>query len=133
MAASESDTQHAFIHAHAAVSANPLAIDPHLRLAALYQAVGDTAQARAQYLRATGIQPENPQPWVWLATFYAQTAHPRLARAAAERVLALDHIPPAPRGDLYTVPAAAIIAQATAELQAHAAQAQRRSAHRSRH
>jgi hypothetical protein len=131
VAASESDSQHAFIHAQAAASADPLAIDPHYRLAALYQAVGAPAKARAEYLRATRIQPDNPQPWVWLAIFEAQTGQPRAARAAAERVLALDHVPPAPRGDLYTRPAAAIIAQATADLQARSAQ--KRSAHRSRH
>jgi len=112
------------------VSANPLAIDPHYRLATLYQAVGDPAQARAEFLHATRIQPENPQPWLWLATYYAQTGRPGPARAAAERILALDHVPPAPVGDVYTRPAAAIITQATAELQARAAK--KRSAHRSR-
>ncbi|HEY2321111.1 MAG TPA: O-antigen ligase family protein [Solirubrobacteraceae bacterium] len=129
--ASESDTQHAFIHAHAAVSADPLAIDPQYRLAALYQAVGDTASAREEYLRATRIQPENPQPWVWLAAFYAQGRQPRPALAAAKRVFALDHVQ-TPPGDLYTTPAAAILAQATAELQAQRAQAERVSRRRRR-
>ncbi|MGZ4243139.1 MAG: O-antigen ligase family protein [Solirubrobacteraceae bacterium] len=122
--ASENDPQNAFIHARAAISADPLALDPHFRLAALYQAVGDNAHARAEYLRATRVQPSNPQPWVWLATFEEQTGHPGPARAAAERVLALDHVQ-TPPGDLYTAPAAAILAQATADLQHRRASAKR--------
>jgi len=114
LAASENDTGNAFVHARAAAGADPLALDPHFRLAALYHAVGQNAQARAEYLRATQIQPDNPEPWVWLAAFYQQTGRPRLARAAAERVLVLDHVP----GDAYTTPAQATLAQAAATLQA---------------
>ena len=124
ISASESDVHHAFAHARTAASADPLSIDPQFRLATLYQAVGDTAAARAQYLRATQIQPENPQPWVWLAAFYEQTGRPRLARAAAERVLALDHVP----GDLYTASAQATLTQASTALAARSALSRRRRA-----
>ena len=124
ISASESDVHHAFAHARTAASADPLSIDPRFRLATLYQAVGDTAAARAQYLRATRIQPENPQAWVWLAAFYEQTGRPRLARAAAERVLALDHVP----GDLYTASAQATLTQASTALAARSALSRRRRA-----
>ena len=114
MAASEDDPARAFVNARAAASADPLSLDPHYRLAALYHAVGQDGRARAEYLRATQIQPDNPEPWVWLAAFYQQTGRPRLARTAAEQVLALDHVP----GDVYTGPAQATLAQAAATLQA---------------
>jgi hypothetical protein len=114
--ASETDPHNAFSHARDAVSANPLALDPHLRLAALYQSIGDVARARAEYLRATTLQPSNPQPWLWLAAFYEQTGHPQLAIVSAQRVFALDHVQ-TPPGDPYTRSAAAIRAQATAALQ----------------
>jgi Flp pilus assembly protein TadD len=114
LAASENDPADAFVHARAAASADPLSLAPHYRLAALYQAIGQDGRARAEYVRATQMQPDNPEPWVWLAAFYEQTGRPRLARAAAERVLALDHVP----GDVYTGPAQATLAQAAATLQA---------------
>jgi O-antigen ligase len=114
LAASENDPANAFVHARAAASADPLSLAPHYRLAALYQAIGQDGRARAEYVRVTQMQPDNPEPWVWLAAFYEQTGRPRLARAAAERVLALDHVP----GDVYTGAAQATLAQAAATLQA---------------
>ncbi len=97
----------AFADARAAASANPLSAEPLFQLATLYQGIKDIPSARSELLQATRRQPDNPEPWLWLSEFDAQTGRPRDAVAEAEHVLALDHT-----GDLITRPAQATIATA---------------------
>jgi predicted Zn-dependent protease len=116
----------AFADARAAASANPLSLDPLLQLAALYQGIHADPSAHSELLQATRLQPDNPEPWVWLAQFEAQTGRPGAAIAAAGRVLALDHTV-----DPNTNAARATITQAQATLAQRAARARSRRRHRS--
>ena len=88
--------QAAFAAARSAVSANPLSTRPLLQLSILYEGVRDNRAARAELVRATRLQPDNPEPWVWLATFDLQTGRIRPAVADANRILALDTAPQDP-------------------------------------
>ncbi|MFZ0089895.1 MAG: hypothetical protein WAL63_10335, partial [Solirubrobacteraceae bacterium] len=49
----------AFAHARAAASSNPLSVAPLNELSALYEGVGDKANARSELAKASGRQPEN--------------------------------------------------------------------------
>ena len=115
----------AFADAHAAAHADPLSIEPLFQLATLYQGIHDNPSARAELSQATRLQPDNPQPWVWLAEFDLQRGHPQAAIAAANQVLALDHTV-----DPNTTNARAIVAQAQATLAQRAARARSRRRHR---
>jgi O-Antigen ligase len=115
----------AFADTRAAASANPLSIDPPLQLAALYQGIHDDPSAHSELLQATRLQPDNPEPWVWLAQFEVQTGRPQAAIAAAERVLTLDHTV-----DPNTTASQTTITQAQAMLAQRAARAKSRRRHR---
>jgi cytochrome c-type biogenesis protein CcmH/NrfG len=101
----------AFADARAAVGANPLSIEPLNILSSLYQGIHDGASARAELVKATRLQPDNPEPWVWLGSYALQTGDARGALNAMSRVLALDHTQ-----DPDTVTALAAITRAKAVL-----------------
>lgn len=117
-------TAAALADAHAAASSDPLSDQPLNQLAFLYESNGNLSAARAELTKATTLQPDNPEPWVWLGGFELRHHRPRPAIAAMTRVLALDHTQ-----DLMTGTAGAVITQANAELAAARAA---RSAHRTR-
>jgi hypothetical protein len=86
----ENHPSRAFASAQAAASRDPLAIEPRYLLSVLYQNAHDPANATAQLIKATQIQPDNPLPWLWLGQQYFETGHPKDAIITASRVLALD-------------------------------------------
>ncbi len=57
----------AMASAHTAASRDPLAVQPLYLLSILYQQDKQPQTARAQLVKATDIQPQNPLPWLWLA------------------------------------------------------------------
>lgn len=81
---------HAFSAARGAVASDPLSIEPRLRLANLYEAVGDAGKARSELVHARNMQPEDALPWLWLGQF--DLAHGRVRSALPEfaRSLGLD-------------------------------------------
>jgi hypothetical protein len=87
----ENNPARAFASARAAASNDPLAIEPRYLLSVLYQNANDPNSARAQLIKATQTQPQNPMPWLWLGQLNFQIGHPRDAIIAMSRVLALDH------------------------------------------
>ena len=66
MTDAENHPDTAFASARAAASRDPLSIEPLYMLSVLYQAANDARGARAELVKATQVQPENPQPWLWL-------------------------------------------------------------------
>jgi tetratricopeptide (TPR) repeat protein len=81
----------AFDDARSAASSDPLSYEPLFLLSALYQRIGDNAAARAQLVRATRRQPQNPVTWEQLGSFDLQIGDPRQALSALTRGAALDH------------------------------------------
>ncbi len=111
----------AFAHARSAVASDPLAVEPRVQLASLYQSVNDASAARAQLEDAVRSQPQNPVTWAQLSTLELQTHEPRGALTALRHVLELDHTL-----DPMTTTALTEIAQAQAEL-ARAVRSRRRT------
>ena len=97
----------AFANARSAVSADPLALQPHLVLSSLYTAAGDQRAAREELVSATRLQPDNPESWLQLGLFDLQNHQPRGAVVSLQRASALD---------LTDVPAANALAAAQAAL-----------------
>jgi hypothetical protein len=118
MADAENHPETAFASARAAVSRDPLSIDPLYMLSALYQQANDTASARAQLLKATQIQPENPQSWLRLGQLDYADGQYEAAIADLRRALSLD-LPVSPD----TNSARMMVAQSTAQLTARQAAA----------
>ncbi len=111
MADAENHPETAFASARTAASRDPLSIQPLYMLSLLYQGVNDTASARAELLKATRVQPDNPQPWLWLGQLDVTTGRPRAGIAELQRALAIDRPLSA---DTRT--ARAVIAEVKAEL-----------------
>ena len=63
------DTAAAIANAQAAVARNPLAADPLWELGEVYLATRDREAAHAQFVRATTLQPQNPQTWFSLGDY----------------------------------------------------------------
>jgi hypothetical protein len=101
----------AFAAARAAIHSDPVAYTPLFVLSGLYQGIKDPRAARAELVRATGVQPQNPVTWFTLGSFDLQTSAWRPALTEMNRVLALDHTP-----DVMTAAAAGGIMQARAAL-----------------
>jgi O-Antigen ligase len=97
----------AFADARTAASSDPLADQPLDLLATLDQGIKDTPGARAELVKATQLQPRNPEPWTWLGSFELQTGNRRAAITAMRHALALDHT-----ADTWTKTARSVIAQA---------------------
>jgi hypothetical protein len=125
-AAAENATTNAaaFADARAAAQADPLSTTPLFLLWGLYRGIGDNSSAGTELVRATRLQPGNPDPWVWLAQFDQQTGRPRAAIGAADRVLMLDHTQ-----DANTAAARLTITQASAALARRAPPPRRRRRH----
>ena len=70
-------------------AADPLALQPHLVLSALYGSGGETG-GPPQLQSAVALQPENPASWLALGLFDLQEHHPRRALHSLARSLALD-------------------------------------------
>jgi len=92
----KTDSQ-AFADARSAATSDPLAYQPRFVLASLYQSLNDDASARAELVRATQIQPDNPVPWAQLSSFDLQTRRFQDAIADGAHVDALDFTPDANR------------------------------------
>ncbi len=127
MADAENHPATAFASARAAARRDPLSIEPLYMLSTLYRGTGETTAARAQLVNATLIQPENPQPWLWLGQLDFDTGRPANAIAEMSHVLSLD-LPISSD----TLTARGIIAQASAQLAQRQAAAKRVSSPRRR-
>ncbi len=134
MADAENHPATAFASARTAASRNPLSIEPLSQLSVLYQEANEPRAARAELVKATQLQPQNPQPWLWLGQLDLANGHPSDALVAMQQVFALN-LPV----DTTRLTANAVIIKAQAQLAARAArvksQARRRAraAHRAAH
>jgi hypothetical protein len=113
----------AFADARAAASSDPLSYEPHFLLAQLYRSVNDDAAARAELVRATQIQPQNPITWLQLGNLQSQTGDWRQAITSMNRVGSLDRTP-----DSAVHTAVSVITQAQAAIARAKAAAAKRSA-----
>ena len=80
----------ALADARAAADSDPVSIDPLLEESSIYGALQNQAAARSELVKATSLQPENPQSWVYLGTFDLQAHQTRLAVAELETAHRLD-------------------------------------------
>jgi len=70
---------------------NPLAVDPLFKLSRVEQQAGNRQiQARAALEQAVRLQPDNPEPWIQLATFELAAGDPQAAVTASRRAVYLD-------------------------------------------
>jgi hypothetical protein len=85
------DTRSAIADARSAAASDPLSIAPLGALAAAYNKVGEPQTARAELVKATQLQPQNPDTWLELGTYdLAQLRHPANALADFRKALALN-------------------------------------------
>ncbi|HWD85434.1 MAG TPA: O-antigen ligase family protein [Solirubrobacteraceae bacterium] len=80
----------AIADARSAAAADPLSLQPLQELSAFLGAVGDQPAARAELVKATTIQPQNPQPWSWLGTYELQRGQFGPALRAFRQAATLD-------------------------------------------
>lgn len=80
----------AITDARVAAARDPLSVEPHWELSAIFSAVGNPARARAELLEATRLQPENPATWRQLGLYDLQHHQPGSALAVLRRALTLD-------------------------------------------
>jgi Tfp pilus assembly protein PilF len=113
----------AFADARAAASSDPLSYEPHFLLAQLYRSANDDAAARAELVRATQIQPQNPATWLQLGNLQLQTGDLPQAIASMNRVGLLDRTP-----DSTVRTAVSVIDRARAAITRAKAAAAKRSA-----
>jgi hypothetical protein len=130
LSTAEAATSNSVAFAAAASSAgnDPLSIEPLLVLSSLYQGVKDNSAARAELVKATQRQPDNPETWVWLGNFDLKTGDLSGATATMGHVLRLDHTK-----DVNTTAAHAVISRAAAVLAAQRARSQVTRRSRARH
>ena len=95
--------------AQRAIARDPVAVEPHYDLSAIYSSLGNETAAHAQLVDAIHLQPENPGTWLHLGLYDLQRQQPRRALAVLRKALNLD------RSSTQTT---AAIAQATAALRA---------------
>lgn len=120
----------AFASARAAASRDPLSVEPLYLLSTLYQRAGQPRSARAELIRATQLQPENPLPWLWLGQLDVANGRYGEAIGAASEVMALNQPVDATRlaARDVIVQAQAGLAQRQAAAAARAKSQQRRRA-----
>jgi hypothetical protein len=116
MADAENHPETAFASAQTAANRDPLSINPLFLLSILYRGAHDTAAARAELVKATQVQPDNPQPWFWLGELDFNRHRFKESVAELQRGLSLDL--PASQD---TINARALIEQASARLARHGA------------
>jgi Flp pilus assembly protein TadD len=127
LADAENQPSTAFASARAAASHDPLSLEPLYLLSVLYQDSHNSRAARAELVKATQLQPDNPQPWLWRGQLDLATGQPRDAIGALSHVLAL-YLPVAPT----RVAASEGIVEAQAQLTQRATAARTRARHRAR-
>jgi hypothetical protein len=88
-AISRGQTGVALTDARSAAASNPVSVDPRFLLAVIYTGLGDRAEARAQLVKATSIQPSNPVTWTQLGCYDLGQRSP-LAGPELQRALVLD-------------------------------------------
>jgi tetratricopeptide (TPR) repeat protein len=84
------DAPAALAAAKGAANSDPVSVDPLWELATIYSAMGDPASSRAEYVKATQVQPSNALTWQELGAFDLQAHHPRQALAELRTALELD-------------------------------------------
>ena len=85
------DVDGARAQAVSARNRNPLAVDPLFKLARIEQQAGNRQiQARAALEQAVRLQPDNPEPWIQLATYELSAGDPQAAVTASRRAVYLD-------------------------------------------
>jgi hypothetical protein len=84
------DAQAALTDARGAADSDPVSVDPLWELSAIYSAIGNHSASRAELVKATDIQPSNPQTWQQLGSYDLQAHHPELAMPELQRALRLD-------------------------------------------
>jgi tetratricopeptide (TPR) repeat protein len=89
-AMSRGDTAAALADARTAADSDPVSVDPLLEESFIYGALQDQASARTELVKATSLQPDNPQTWMYLGAFDLQAHRPRLALAELETAHRLD-------------------------------------------
>jgi hypothetical protein len=127
LTAAENQPARAFASARAAASRDPLSIEPLYLLSVLYQDDNDPGGARAELVKATQLQPQNPQPWLWLGQLELATGRPADAIAAMDQVFALN-LPV----DTTRLTASAAIAKAQGQIARRAARVKSRAQRRAR-
>ena len=76
---SQGNTAAALTDARDAGTSNPLAVEPLWLQAAIYTGAGNYAAAHGSLVKATSVQPSNPQTWARLGCYDVLRAHDRLA------------------------------------------------------
>ena len=79
----------ALADARTAINRNPLAVQPKFDLAAIDQALGDEQAAKAELQSAVRVQPDNPDTWQRLGSFYLHANRPRAALIVLQRASVL--------------------------------------------
>ncbi len=111
----------AFANARTAADSDPLSVAPLEMLATLDEGIGQSAAARTELIKATQLQPDNPDPWSQLGTFYTQQHAYALALGPLQRAVALDRT----RYDTVSLPAAEALVGVRAALARDRSAAQR--------
>jgi Flp pilus assembly protein TadD len=73
------NTAAALTDARRAQASNPLSVDPLWLQSAIYTSAGNHAAARRALIKATSIQPSNPNTWARLGCYDLQRGRTRLA------------------------------------------------------
>ncbi|MGH2895319.1 MAG: O-antigen ligase family protein, partial [Solirubrobacteraceae bacterium] len=127
MADAENAPATAFASAQAAASRDPLSIQPLFLLSVLYRDNHNPRAAQRELLKASQLQPENPQPWLWLAQFDVAAGQSQAALTAAAQVFALNQ-----PVDSTRLAANDVIVQAQAQIARRAARLKSQARRRTR-
>ena len=84
------NTPMALAEARSAANSDPVDFYPLWELAAIYSAMGDPASSRAEYVKATQVQPSNALTWQQLGLFDLQAHRPQQALAELHTAVTLD-------------------------------------------
>ncbi len=127
MADAENHPATAFASARTAASRDPLSIEPLYLLSVLYQRAGRPGAARTELVKATQLQPENPESWLWLGQLDLATGRDEDALLEMAQVFALNQ-----PVDTTRLAANAAIIQAKAQIAQRAARVNSRAQRRAR-
>lgn len=84
------DLSSAISHVQRAATEDPVGIEPLLELAAIYEADRQPQRARAELVKATQRQSQNPSSWLELGHFDVSQGHPSVALEELYRAAQLD-------------------------------------------
>lgn len=79
----------ALTDAREAQASNPVSVDPLWLQAAIHSGAGDPGAARRELVKATSVQPSNPETWERLGCYDLTRGRPAAARAGLRRALEL--------------------------------------------